>query len=96
MSQNKTARKLKMPSIRAVSAELVSIKTLLDCDVTEIDVRLQVHESGHWLVHWGDAQYDTDHRGHWGASTISRTSNCRDVASELINEASDSFAMFAD
>ncbi len=35
-----------------------------------IDVRLQVHESGQWSLHFGDSSYDQDHRGVWGSSSI--------------------------
>lgn len=49
-----------------------------------IDLRLQVHANGNWALHAGDPQYDTDHRGFWGSTSVSR------VASYVeINEASD-------
>ena len=39
-----------------------------DCEGT-IDVRLQVTED-EWGLHLGDASFDQDHRGHWGATTV--------------------------
>lgn len=37
-----------------------------------LDVRLQVHENGDWILHSGDGQYDTDHNGYWGGGAIGR------------------------
>lgn len=65
-----------------------------DCDTGEgkwIDVRLQVYPSGHWAVHLGPSDYDSDHRGYWGASSISPRSNCKKLAKELIEQALESF-----
>lgn len=42
-----------------------------DGDGPSIDVRLQVQSDGSWELHTGDASYDTDHRGFWGASSVS-------------------------
>jgi hypothetical protein len=39
-----------------------------DCEY--IDLRLQVFD-GQWFLRTGDAQYDTDHRGVWGNTSIS-------------------------
>jgi hypothetical protein len=39
-------------------------------DVDSIDVRLQILETGDWAVHTGDASYDTDHHGVWGAGEV--------------------------
>ena len=42
-----------------------------DGDGPYIDVRLQVLPDGEWTLHHGDASYDQDHRGYWGAGTVS-------------------------
>ncbi len=58
------------------------------------DVRLQVH-NGSWYYHTGDSSYDQDHRGFWGASSISRGcswSEARYVARDLIEQAAEDFA----
>lgn len=73
---------MKFPSIARVSAELCRINTTVidvcaehgagcedDC-ATYIDVRLQVYPDGDWAVHSGLADYDTDHRGFWGSSSV--------------------------
>jgi hypothetical protein len=52
-------------------------------------------EDGSWGIHTGDASYDLDHRGHWGASSLSRRSNCTEVARDLIEQARESYAMSA-
>ena len=79
--------KLKMPSIKDVSASLRRVKAYLDSEVTDIDVRLQVYDDGDWAVRSGDSSYDLDHRGFWGASSLDRGTNCRELARELIDEA---------
>lgn len=60
-------------------------------DFCGTDVRLQLHD-GSWELHTGDSSYDQDHRGYWGASSISRGATrreCMDTARSLINEALD-------
>jgi hypothetical protein len=61
-----------------------------------VDVRLQVEENGDWRLWSGDSQYDTDHRGHWGASSIpsdGSSFNVSEVAKDLVSQAKDSYGM---
>ena len=65
-----------------------------DCGTGEgkwIDVRLQVYEDGMWSIHLGPSDYDSDHRGFWGASSISPKTNCKELAKELIEQVFESF-----
>lgn len=39
-------------------------------DNAYLEVRLQVVSGGAWALHTGDACYDTDHHGVWGADSI--------------------------
>lgn len=55
-------------------------------DEPYVDVRLNINEAGHISVIWGDSQYDTDHRGLWGYSTLLLYSDCEEVANELIDD----------
>jgi hypothetical protein len=75
------------PTVKELAARLAEAKY---CAVWEhfpsFDVRLQVLPSG-WRVWTGDAQYDTDHRGVWGAGEVDRTTNCRALARALLDEA---------
>lgn len=87
----------KMPEVHDVTAALVSALSDLKSygpEITEMDVRLQVipSESMDWYIRTGDAQYDTDHRGAWGASSIDTTytiDQLREVAKDLISQADD-------
>lgn len=85
---------MKFPTIKAVAADLAAFKADLDPAErdNECDVRLQVMEDGCWSVHYGDSQYDQDHRGYWGASAISQATNCRDMAINLIDQVRDHHA----
>lgn len=77
------------PTIRELTQDLIGIKRWLrDNDIGETDIRLQVVDGG-WATHTGDSSYDQDHRGFWGASCIDRTTNCRDLARDLIEQARD-------
>lgn len=61
-----------------------------ECEGGYLDVRLQLHDSGSWEIHEGDSQYDTDHRGSWGYSSITEDmdlSECEDVARDLVDQA---------
>jgi hypothetical protein len=85
---------LHFPSIKAVAAELRAAKGYLDADCPETEVRLQVCELG-WDLHTGDPSFDQDHGGYWGAGVLTRSSNCRALAAELIEEARTDFAFWA-
>lgn len=57
------------------------------------DVRLQVH-NGRWSLHTGSSDYDQDHRGYWGASSVSPTADralVEDIADDLLAECADDF-----
>jgi hypothetical protein len=55
-----------------------------------IEVRLQVRDDGGWAVHFGDPQYDSDHRGFWGSSEVPGSGKkfaAKEVARHLIADA---------
>lgn len=64
------------------------------------DIRLQVlagpdYPIGSWRIWEGDSQYDTDHRGYWGASFVPLGVSRKDsmtIARELIGEAQEAEA----
>lgn len=59
-----------------------------DGDFVGMDVRLQVRENGRWQINCGLSDYDQDHRGFWGASSIPfARSNLTDIAKDLIEQA---------
>lgn len=77
----------KFPSIANVARALRDVNNFAD---DECDVRLQVWEDGEWRVRFGDAQYDQDHRGFWGASSVPggrKRFNSVDVARDLLDQA---------
>ena len=83
--------KTRFPSIAAVAAELRGISASVEGDC---DVRLQVYPDGKWWVRWGDASYDQDHTGYWGASSVPGVVkgravrfDSRHVARELLDQA---------
>lgn len=90
------------PSIAHVAAELRAVnKNTFDRPrgrrgeaEDSIDVRLQVYPDGDWSVRWGPSDYDQDHRGFWGASSVpgnNRRFRADDVARQLIDQAKDHF-----
>lgn len=75
--------------LRAINAQTIDTSDNEDDNTSGIDVRLQVTTDGA-TVHTGDAAYDTDHRGVWGASSVpgnDRRFNARAVARDLIEQA---------
>lgn len=88
---------MKFPSIQNVAHDLrVSAKNIdwCRCRTSEecefCDVRLQVYPDGAWVVRVGPSDYDPDHRGFWGASSVSRGRfNAADTARELIEQCRD-------
>src|SRR3954465_10405416 len=57
-----------------------------DEDDGYMDVRLQVYPGGSWALRRGDASFDTDHRGYWGAESLAWDSDCEELAAALIDE----------
>lgn len=84
---------MRFPTINDVAADLRQInKTTLQPDDADegIDVRLQVYPDGEWAVHSGSADYDQDHRGYWGSSSVpgdNRRFDSKDIARDLIEQA---------
>lgn len=91
---SKSKVSVKFPSIQDVASALRSQKRWCEKgDEGGIDVRLQVMEGGSWAIRTGDSSYDQDHRGYWGSSYLTRSSNCRDLAYEMLEECKDQEAM---
>lgn len=88
--------KTKFPSIESVATELRGINANVE---GECDVRLQVWPDGEWAVRWGPSDYDQDHRGYWGASSVPGVNrkgqvsrfDSRAVARDLIEQAKEQF-----
>ncbi len=55
------------PTAEEVARELALVNKQVD---DECDVRLQVYDTGLWMLRWGSSDYDQDHRGYWGASCV--------------------------
>jgi hypothetical protein len=79
----------RFPSIRTVASALRAVNR--DAE-DECDVRLQVYPDGDWAVRFGPSDYDQDHRGYWGASSVpghGRRFGAESVARDLIDQARD-------
>lgn len=55
--------------IIAYLSDLDTVKPHEDA-ADDLEIRLQIHDDGTWSVHTGDSQYDQDHRGHWGNTSV--------------------------
>lgn len=92
---------MRFPSIKVVSAQLCAARDEcdwrlltnytadLEVDAPYLEVRLQVYPDCTWYLHAGDSQYDLDHRGFWGASSIHEKMTrveARDIARDLIDQ----------
>ena len=89
---------MRFPKIDEVAANLRAInktESAEDGDDGGIDVRLQVYPDGNWAVRWGSSDYDQDHRGYWGSSSVpgdNRRFDSKDLARDLIDQAKEHFA----
>jgi len=89
---------MRFPKIDDVAAQLRSInkqQSAPDGAEGGIDVRLQVYPDGDWAVRWGLSDYDQDHRGYWGSSSVpgdNRRFDSKDLARDLIDQAKEHFA----
>lgn len=67
----------------------------------DTDVRFRMH-NGCWQILWGLSDYDQDHRGYWGASSIPSATEgltqeqALEIAKELIEQAKDDHAQDQD
>lgn len=66
---------------------------LNDPDVDFVDIRLQLVD-GTYYIHFGDSQYDTDHRGSWGYGEVNTHSEegftpdtFKETAETIVDEA---------
>lgn len=80
------------PTIDEIAVALAHIPAHVEHESEEphIDVRLQVWDDGQWAIHTGDASYDQDHRGFWGAGCViadDTPETLRDLAEQLRDDA---------
>lgn len=77
-------------SAMALAQELQRINSGVD---SECDIRLQLTADGA-KIHTGASDYDQDHRGYWGASSLpgkDESFNAFDTALDLIRQAQDQY-----
>ncbi len=78
-----------VPTVEAVAVALIGVRDWVRRHgFAESDVRLQVHDG--WTIHHGSADYDQDHRGFWGAGSVSARDSLatlREAARGLVSEA---------
>jgi hypothetical protein len=73
-------------NIREIARALTRVNKFVEGDC---DVRLQVYDTGEWAIRYGSSDFDLDHRGRWGASSVpgnSKRFNSRDTAKDLISQ----------
>jgi len=94
---------MRFPSITAVRIALADVRDdvrgpnwpKVDGD-DWTEVRLQVYPDGAWAIRVGLSDYDLDHRGYWGAGTVSATdklADLDDLARSMLDEAKEAHAM---
>lgn len=86
---------MRFPSISDVAAALreVNDETRRMNGKGDCDVRLQIYPDGGWAVRWGLSDYDQDHRGFWGASSVpGGRFDSVSTARDLLSQARDSHA----
>lgn len=76
-------------------AEVAQCLMNLASEYPGADVRLQVVDDG-WELHFGDASYDTDHNGYWGASSLpegkTTAEECGALADDLMEQCAEAAA----
>lgn len=79
------------PTIDEVAEEIRLHNFKID-DLDGLDIRLQIYPSGLWWIRYGDASYDTDHNGYWGAAILHADDDLNLIAEELLVEAKEQYA----
>lgn len=57
-----------------------------------VDIRLQVYEDGQWAIRSGLSDFDQDHRGAWGSSSVGcriSMEDAKELAKDLIEQAAE-------
>lgn len=79
-------KKLTLPDVAVVAESLRELDAEFGTDAEPLEVRLHVLPTGSWSVCWGASDYDTDHRGFWGAASIELESKFKQVAQDLVDQ----------
>ncbi len=90
-----TEQILEQDKASIVSQLLAFRRQLVEWGIAESDIRLQMRGEN-WSLHYGDASYDQDHRGFWGAGSVQTTYDLADleaVAQDLIEQVLEQEAM---
>jgi len=84
--------KIQLPTLGELTAELIRVKryTFPDPDVEEVQVTLGFDDEG-YALQTGCNQFEGVAYGYrnWAVSEIWRRSNCREVARDLLSQASE-------
>jgi hypothetical protein len=86
---------MRFPSIASVVAALKQAREEVDPGEDMMDVRLQVYSGGAWALRTGSSDYDQDHRGFWGAGSVTASSMVKDLrqtAKDLLEQVQDAYA----
>jgi hypothetical protein len=99
-------RGLNFPGVREVAAELRLENDYIRAEFSPADrrsddfcgdVRLQVWPNGTWALHYGDSQYDQDHRGYWGCGSLDGFPfDSMSLARDLIEQCKEHYAQVKD
>lgn len=81
-----------MPKFPSIHDLALALRDLNDNVEGECDVRLQVYPEGGWRLRYGDASYDQDHSGYWGASSIPGYKASQGYSNRFTQEKSKSIA----
>lgn len=95
----KTISSIRFPSIAHVAHDLrlINAEQIEESDNEDeqgIDVRLRVYDGG-WQILSGLSDYDQDHRGFWGCSSVpgnGKRFRSEEIARDLIEQARDHHA----
>lgn len=87
------------PTIKEVALDLRRINTNVESEPDKgCDVRLQLYPAGDWAIRVGLPDYDLDHLGYWGASSVPgvvngqvKRFNSTDLARDLISQVKDHY-----
>lgn len=92
--------RLRWPTIEAIATAIRVVNRTARPDTDDgIDVRLQVYPDGQWSLRWGPSDFDLDHRGYWGSSSVpgwNHQINARAIARDLKSQAQEQHATSAD
>jgi hypothetical protein len=85
----------RFPRICDVVHDLKAVRDSMESKQTDLDIRLQVYPTSSWAIRVGASDFDQDHFGYWGASSIDQKMSVKtltSIARDILDQAKEAYS----